>query len=148
MGVLPAHSVNLDSVIFLCVITIDRQGLPRLQLYLCHPTFNFPFLGFAVTIDEARKGIDQIEVLLGLGGTSNPPALQTIGAILFSMRMSSSDLFTRAGYAREKMSQVENWCNILFSARKHQKWGGPERIKHFARMSCSSLRDVLRVTAI
>ncbi|MGD0591632.1 MAG: hypothetical protein ABSA44_12685 [Bacteroidota bacterium] len=92
-----------------------------------------------MTKQEAISLVDELEGLIKEGGISNPPILKIIQAHCFSLE--HSDL-CRAD-AKLKIGSICEWFEILFSERKHQKYGGYDRVAHFIRMDCSSLREMI-----
>jgi hypothetical protein len=90
--------------------------------------------------EEALMLVDELEELIETGGSPNPQALKRINAIAF--RFNVSDKI--GGYAKEKMSSIAHYADIVFSHRKFNNYGGYEKVVHILRMDCSPLRSVLK----
>ncbi len=86
-------------------------------------------------VEQLRRCFDEY-----LGGTANPTALKKVISILFKIRMRCQP----NNYAREKLSAIESYAGIYFSARKHQRiTGGESQVLSFIWGDIDTLEDVL-----
>jgi hypothetical protein len=58
------------------------------------------------------------------GGRTDRTSVERVKQLARQIRACGPD-----GYVLEKLGGVESWADILFSARKHQKWG-PDGARH------------------
>ncbi|MBX5496488.1 MAG: hypothetical protein IRZ15_14240 [Bryobacteraceae bacterium] len=84
------------------------------------------------TINAAR----QIEDIVSNAtvGWANESAKRQVKALIFSIQCNARD-----PYIREKAASLEGWIDILFSARKWQKYGGTDRVMSYVRSTCSNM---------
>lgn len=48
----------------------------------------------------------------------------------------------------EKVASIRAWIEILFSARKHTRYGGPDKVELFIRHDLASLSMIARRSAV
>ena len=76
--------------------------------------------------DAIRKGMDEWAT-----GWANQTALQELRRHIAAIRDATGDT-----YIREKVASLSAWLDILFSPRKHLKYGGEQQVKQHARTDC------------
>jgi hypothetical protein len=76
--------------------------------------------------EAIRKGLDEWTT-----GWANQTALQELRRHIVAIRDATVD-----DYIREKVGSLSAWLDILFSPRKHLKYGGEEQVKQHARTDC------------
>jgi hypothetical protein len=76
--------------------------------------------------EAIRKGLDEWAT-----GWANQTALQDLRRHIAAIRQETGD-----HYIREKVASLSTWLDILFSPRKHIKYGGEQQVKEYARTDC------------
>ena len=90
--------------------------------------------------EEAIRIVEEIEKLSEGGGEYDPVILQAICRSTYVLRVSLADDLPIRG----KLSSIESWSTILFSARRHEDWGGPATIRTFILEDCAGLKQIIR----
>lgn len=82
-------------------------------------------------IEQIRSALNEYTI-----GWDNTAARKIIEAHVRRIRDSTSD-----GYILEKTASISSLADVLFSARKHQKYGGPDRVKAMILDYCSRVEN-------
>jgi len=80
--------------------------------------------------------IAEVETLALRGsGSTDPVALRRIETLVSRLK----------SYPRtaDKPQSVLDWAKVLFSARKHRRYGGPDAVRRFILHDCMSLREII-----
>src|SRR5262245_58635401 len=86
--------------------------------------------------DEGLCIVAELETLAtNGGGFADPAALLRIEGLVIRLK----------GYllTADKPQNVLDWAKVLFSARKHRRYGGPQAVRRFILQDCMSLRKII-----
>ena len=91
--------------------------------------------------EQARAAINRIEMVLRdyFGGQANEAALREINGALRDLQVHAGAI----AQVSENAAGIRGWARILYSPRKHQRWGGPERVRSFILADCVRLHHIL-----
>jgi hypothetical protein len=98
------------------------------------------------TIAEALELVRRIKARSVRGGWADTDALHDTKHLIHQLR-NAAPADADFGYWGEKLGSIESWADVLFSARKHERWGGHAQVRHLLLCDCARLRMVLRTDA-
>jgi hypothetical protein len=88
----------------------------------------------ALSVSEQMRGaVARIEA--ALSDWENPEAKRVISQEI-------SLLARVVPIQREKISSLRTWVRILYSAHKHQHYGGPATVKAYVQAECRRIRQI------
>ena len=88
------------------------------------------------TTEEALQAIETTvnECTLGWANLEATRRIEeAVSVIRINERMDS--------YLIEKLTSLRGWTEILFSARKHVRYGGIDQVRHFLLTECDKIRS-------
>ena len=85
------------------------------------------------------------ELISNGGGFEDKEAIKEMNVLCFKLEQLSMG-FIGSGSVREKTTSIKSFGEILFSARRHQRYGGPDKVKMFILNDCRSLESIIKAS--
>lgn len=92
-----------------------------------------------MTKAEAIEAIKKLDELCSVGGYAEEETLREIRGLCVRLQGAPRP----SGLVHEKVVAVEAWAEILFSQRKHERYGGPAAVRTSLRHDLASLRHIV-----